>query len=249
MSFLARRKAVVAITAFVLVAAAVAGALAGLGQAGRTRTHAPKPSLQHPEYALKAFLLAKAGGIRVTPALRAAARMQAAHPRMLWRGASARFSVLGSGAAPSQLPPEVRRFVDYAANATHLSRDTALARVRLVRSVMGSARGSLYALEGGAGAPCFILTHYGGTCGAAGSAQPAWVIGGAGQDGNPDVLVGLAPDDVTTVTLTVDGRSVAVSMDRNVVFAQFPAGAQFARVATTHVDGTTSTETLSLGAS
>ena len=149
MSFLARPKAVVAITAFVLVAAAAAGALAGLGQAGRTRTHAPKPYLQHPEYALKAFLLAKAGGIHVTPALRAAARVQAARPRMLWRGASARFSVLGSGAAPSQLPPEVHRFAAFVASTTHLSHDTALARVKLLRSRVGSAGGSLYGLQGG----------------------------------------------------------------------------------------------------
>jgi hypothetical protein len=190
MTFLARWKALVAIAAFVSVTAA--GTLAGLGQAGGTREHAPKPYLRHPEYARKALLLAKAAGIKVSPALRAAAREQAAHPRMLWRGASARFSVLlGTAATPSQLPPEVRRFVTYAASTTHLSRDTALARVKVLRSTMGSARSALYALQGGSGAPCFILTHYGGTCGATGSAQPTWVIGGGGQDGNPDVLVGL----------------------------------------------------------
>jgi hypothetical protein len=242
----ARRKALLAITAFVVVAAATVSVLAGLSQAGETRARAPQPYLRHPEYARKALLLAKAAGIKVTPAVRAAARVQAAHPRMLWRGASARFSVLGGAAAPSQLPPEVRRFAAFVASTTHLSRDTALARVRLLRSTVGSARGSLYALEGGTGAPCFILTHYGGTCGVAGSTQPAWVIGGGGQDGNPAVLVGLAPDDVTAVTLTVDGRSVAVSLDHNVVFAQFPTGAGFARVATTYVDGTTTTEQLSL---
>lgn len=147
MNFLARWKALVAIAAFVLVTAA-AGMLAGLGQAGGTREHAPKPYLRHPEYARKALLLAKAAGIKVSPALRAAAREQAAHPRMLWRGASARFSVLlGTAATPSQLPPEVRRFVTYAASTTHLSRDTALARVKVLRSTMGSARSALYALQ------------------------------------------------------------------------------------------------------
>ena len=246
MNFFTRRKALVAIAACVFVAAATVSALAGLGQASGTRARAPKPYLRHPEYARKALLLAKAAGIKVTPALRAAAREQAAHPRMMRRGASARFSVLDGAAAPSQLPPEVRRFAAFVASTTHLSRDTALARVKLLRSTVGSAGGSLYALQGGSGAPCFILTHYGGTCGATGSAEPAWVIGGGGQDGNPAVLVGLAPDDVTAVTLTVDGRSVAVSLDHNVVFAQFPTGGQFARVATTHVDGTTTIEQLSL---
>src|SRR5919197_4671326 len=42
MSFLARPKAVVAITAFVLAAAAVAGALPGFGPARRTRTPGPQ---------------------------------------------------------------------------------------------------------------------------------------------------------------------------------------------------------------
>ena len=249
MTFLARRKALVAVTTLVLAAAAMAGALAGLGEASGTQARAPKPYLRHPEYAREALLLAKAAGIKVTPALRAAARVRAAHPRMLWRGASGRFSVLGTAAAPSQLPSEVRRFAAYAASTTHLSRDTALARMRLLRSTMGSARGSLYALQGGSGAPCFILTHYGGTCGAGGLTQPAWVIGGGGQDGNPDVLVGLAPDNVAAVKLTVDGRDVPVSLMQNVVFAQFPTGGQFARIVTTHVDGTTATEQLSLNGS
>jgi hypothetical protein len=245
-----RRKTFVAISAaLVLGAAALAGVLAGLGRAGGTSTHAPRPYLRHPEYARKALLLAKAGGIHVTPALRAAARAQAARPRMLWRGASARFSVFSGAATPSQLPAEVRRFVAYAATATHLTPDTALARVRLLRSTVGSARGDLYALQGGDGAPCFILTHYGGSCGTAGSGQAAWVIGGGGQDNNPDILVGLAPDDVSAVSLTVDGRNVPVSLDHNVVFAQFATGGKFAQVATTRVDGTTTTEQLSLSAS
>jgi hypothetical protein len=220
-----------------------------LSQAGGSRVHAPKPYLRHPEYARKALLLAKAAGIRVTPALSKAAAAQSARPRMLWPGASTRFSVFSGAAAAPQLPAEVQRFVTWVAGATHISRDTALARVKILRSGLGSARSGLYALAGGAGAPCFILTHYGGTCGTAGSGQAAWVIGGGGQDGNPDVLVGLVPDDVTGVSLIVDGRNVQVSLDHNVVFAQFATGGKDARVATTHVDGTTTTEQLRLNGS
>jgi hypothetical protein len=249
MTPVARRKALVALTAvLVLAAAALGGILAGFSQAGGARTHAAEPYLRHPEFARRALLLAKAAGIHVTPALREAARAQAARPRMLWSGASTRFSVLKHATTPSQLPAEVRRFVAFAAGATHISRDTALARVRLLRSGVGSARGGLYALEGGAGAPCFILTHYGGTCGTAGSGQSAWVIGG-GHDGDPDVLVGLAPDDVVGMSLTLDGRTVPVSLDQNVVYAQFPTGGKSAQIATRHVDGTVTTEHVGLNAS
>jgi hypothetical protein len=237
MIHVARPKTLVAVSAGV-VSLALAGILGGLSWAGGPRTHPTKPYLRHPEYAHKALRLAQAAGIRVTPALRKAARAQLARPRMIWAGASTRFTALDRASAPSQLPAEVQRFVAFAAENTHISRDTALARVRLLRSGLGFARGDLYALVGGAGAPCFILTHYGGTCGVAGSGQSAWVLGGGGQDGNPNVLVGLTPDDVTAIRLTLDGRDVPVSLDQNVVFAQFPTGGKSAQIATTHVDGT-----------
>jgi hypothetical protein len=242
----ARPKTLVALSAAVLSLALV-GTLGGLSWASGPRTHpAKKPYLWHPEYAHKALRLAQAAGIRVTPALRKAARAQLARPRMTWAGASSRFTALNRASAPSQLPAEVRKFVDFAADNTHMNRDSALARVRLLRSGLGSARGGLYALVGGAGAPCFILTHYGGTCGVAGSGKSAWVVGGGGQDGNPDVLVGLTPDDVTALRLKVDGRDVPVSLDQNVVFAQFPTGGKSAQVATTHVDGTVTTDLVGL---
>jgi hypothetical protein len=106
----------------------------------------------------------------------------------------------------------------------------------------------VYGLEGGDGAPCFILTHYGGTCAAAGSAEPAWIIGGGGQDGNPDVLVGLVPDDVVSVSLAVDGRTVPVVLDRNVVYAEFPTGGKTAEITTRRVDGSVIAERLGLNA-
>jgi hypothetical protein len=247
MKLVGRREALVGlIAALVLVAAAVAGAFAGLGRAGGTRAHTPTPYLRHPEFALKALLLAKAAGIQVTPAARAAARAQSLRPRLLWRGASTRFSVFRRSAAPSQVPVEVRRFVAWAADASHISNETALARLKLLRSGVGSVRGSLYAFIGGAGEPCLFLTHYGGTCGAAGSNASAWVIGGGGQNGNPDILVGLAPDDVTRVTLTVDGRSVPVSLNQNVIYAQFATGGTSAEIATTRVDGTVTSDRVGL---
>jgi hypothetical protein len=250
MKLVVRRQALLGLTvALLVVAAAVVGAFAGLSRAGGTHARTSTPTLRHPEFAHKALLLAKAAGIHVTPALRAAARAQSIRPRLLWRGASIRFSVLSRSAAPSQVPGDVRRFVAWAAGASHLSNETALARLKLLRSGVGSARSSLYAFVGGAGEPCFYLTHYGGTCGAAGSSASAWVIGGGGQNGDPDVLVGLAPDDVTRVTLTVDGRSVPVSLNQNVIYAQFGTGAATAEVATTHVDGTVTTDHVGLKAS
>jgi hypothetical protein len=243
---MSRPKTSVAVSAAVL-SLALAGILGGLGRASGPRAHpVKKPYLQHPEYALKALRLAEAAGIRVTPALRKAARAQLARPRMTWAGASTRFTALNRASAPSQLPAEVRRFAAFAADNTHMSRETALARLRLLRSGLGSARGALYALLGGTGAPCFIFTHYGGTCGVAGSGQSAWVLGGGGQDGNPDVFVGLTPDDVTAIRLTVDGRDVPASLDQNVVFAQFPTGGKSAQVTTTHVDGTVNTDLVGL---
>jgi hypothetical protein len=245
-----RRRTLIAISATLLLgaAAAVAGAFAGLGQAGEASNQAPRPYLRHPEFARQALLLANAAGAHVTPALKAAARAQSARSRTLWSGASARFSVFNRAAAPSQLPAEVHKFATFAAGVSHVTPDTALARMKLLRPGLGAARGALYAFEGGAGAPCFILTHYGGTCGSAGSGAIAWIIGG-GHDDNPDVLVGLAPDNVTAVALNVDGRDVPVSLDRNVVYAQFPLGGKSAEVATTHGDGTVTTEHVTLDAS
>lgn len=251
MTPVARWKTLGAISAAVVLAttAALAGVLGGLGWASETRrAHAPKPYLRHPEFAHKALLLAQVAGIHVTPAVREAARTQSARPRVTWAGASTRFSVFNHAAAPSQLPAEVRKFVIYAAGASHISRDAALARVKILRSNVGSARGGLYAFVGDSGAPCFILTHYGGTCATAGSSGLAWVIGGGGQDGNPDVLIALAPDDVTAVSLTVDGRNVPVSLHQNVAYAEFPTGSTSAEVATTRVDGTVTTEHLDLNA-
>jgi hypothetical protein len=168
-------------------------------------------------------------------------------PEQARRLTSFRIAALSAGRAPTAEPAEVRAFVLFASRATRTPRDTALARLRVLRRALGARSGDVYAFASNAGGPCFILTGQGGACALAslGTRGFAWTIGGGG-DAIPSSLVGIVADDVVGVQLNVDNRSVPVDVTNNVAFAEFPATASVARMVVTYSDASPSTETVSL---
>jgi hypothetical protein len=152
------------------------------------------------------------------------------------------------GAATSPVPPEVRSFVTHSAQMTRSDPEKALADVRPLRRMLGGGQSAVWAYRSAAGAPCFILTGYGGACAqspADGMPGLHWMLGG-GHDRSPSVLAGIASDDVARVELRVDGAPVPVSLSNNVVFAEFAANATEAAIVVVHKDGSTSRASLRL---
>jgi hypothetical protein len=161
--------------------------------------------------------------------------------------APATFSVGRLTSLPPQarVPAEVARFVAHVGELTRSAPADANS-VRLLRRDLGKGHGDVYGLESSGGTPCFILTGYGGTCATGGSAMSdglAWIVGGA-HDGLPNVLVGLATDDLLSVKLSIDGSDVPVSVAGSVAFAELPADAQGGVLTTRRPGGRVSIEQL-----
>jgi hypothetical protein len=177
------------------------------------------------------------------------ASIQAPPAAGLAPGVSAGVSALTRpGRPPASVPKEVRSFVDHTARMTQTDPSVALARLRELRSGLGTTKASLYAYRSSRGSPCFVVTGYGGACAQdprAGMPGLHWTIGG-GHDGVPSILAGIAGDDVTRVELRIDGAAVPVSLEDNAVFAEFPASAGEATIVVVHEGGAESRTTLGL---
>ena len=157
-------------------------------------------------------------------------------------GVSAGVSSLTSLPVQADLPPAVVRFVDFAARQRGTDPEQTKARIRKLRSDLGTTRADLYAFRTKSGATCFILIGQVGSCPAspaAGSPGLQWTIGG-GYGAVPSSLVGIAADDVTKVDLTVDGADIPVSLRNNVAFAEYPTRAANAEITIHRRDGTQS---------
>ena len=157
-------------------------------------------------------------------------------------------SLTRPGRPPASVPKEVRDFVDHTARMTQTDPSVALARLRVLRSGLGTTEASVYAYRSSRGSPCFILTGYGGACAQDprdGMPGLHWTIGG-GHDGVPSAIAGIAGDDVTRVELRVDGTAIPVSLENNAVFAEFPASASRATIVVVHDGGAESRTTLGL---
>jgi hypothetical protein len=146
------------------------------------------------------------------------------------------------------LPTEVQRFVQSATAATGTDLAAAKTRVVLLRRDLGSAGRAVYGFLNSGGSPCFTLTGTFSSC----ARQPQdgtpglhWSIGGGYKD-VPNALVGVAADDVTEVKLTIDGRTVPVSLANNIAFAEFSLTAQNAEIVIIRADGTSYTENIKL---
>jgi hypothetical protein len=163
-------------------------------------------------------------------------------------GVSAGVSSLARLPAQASLPPAVVRFVEFAATQRGTDPEQAKARVRKLRSDLGTTGADLYAFRTRSGSTCFILVGQVGSCPASpadGSPGLQWTIGG-GYGAVPSSLVGIASDEVTKVDLTVDGADVPVSLRNNVAFAEYPMRAANAEITIHRRDGSTSSETIRL---
>jgi hypothetical protein len=154
-------------------------------------------------------------------------------------GVSAGVSALERLPAAANVPPQVVRFIDFAATARATDPAQAKARVRKLRAHLGTADNDLYAFRTSSGATCFVLVGEVGACPKSandGSPGLQWTIGG-GHDDVPSSLVGIASDEVIRVDLAVDGTGMPVSLRNNVVFAEYPSTAAQATITIHRLDG------------
>ena len=103
----------------------------------------------------------------------------------------------------------------------------AQSRLRLLQTNLGGPGRDLYAYQAPSGQICFVLLHASGACTTSiGTPDFSWTIGAGETPDSPSDLAGVATDQVTAVALTVDGTAVPVSLEHNVVYAEFAPGAQ-----------------------
>lgn len=153
-------------------------------------------------------------------------------------GVSAGVSSLQRLPPATDVPSAVARFVRLAASARGTDPEQALRAVRRLRSNLGRTSSAVYAFESAHGAPCFVLVGHAGACAkTASDGTPGlqWTIGG-GYGDVPSNLVGIVSDDVTGVTLLIDGSAVPVSLKNNVVFGEFSSAAKRAKIVVHRAD-------------
>jgi hypothetical protein len=163
------------------------------------------------------------------------------------RGLAAAVSALDR-IAPAKGPvaPDVQRFARVNARALGATVPEIMARVRLLRSGLGKHGRDAYAFQIN-GAVCFVLSGEGGTCSrGSGSSSFTWTIGGGDGITDAGALVGVAADDVSAITLTVDGEPIAVSLANNIAYADLPLDGKLAVFTVHHTDGKETTDTVRL---
>jgi hypothetical protein len=148
--------------------------------------------------------------------------------------------------AKGPLPPDVQKFAEVNARTLGATVPGIMAQVRLLRSGLGKHSRDAYAFRIN-GAVCFVLTGEGGTCSrGSGSSSFTWTIGGGDGITDAGALVGVAADDVRAITLTVDGKPIAVSLANNIAYADLPLDGQLAVFTVHHKDGKDTTDTVHL---
>ncbi len=163
--------------------------------------------------------------------------------------ANSQVSALTRLPAPATIPGQVQSFLTTFGAETGTSATDASSDVRLLRKGLGASKSDdVYAFPSASGAVCFILLGVSATCGHQGDTQTpglSWMIGG-GDATTPSRFVAVAVDDITAVTLEVDGSSVPVSLVNNVAYAEFPSDAKAATIHVERADGSSSSAQLSL---
>lgn len=125
----------------------------------------------------------------------------------------------------------------------------ALARVRLLRSGLGSRHADVYGFANGVGGYCVLLVGDSGTCSDGqhlAKVGVQWTIGG-GLPGAPGTMFALVTDDVVSVELFVDGAPQDVSLENNVAFAEYPTDGNEALIRVTYEAGSTHESRIQLG--
>lgn len=164
-------------------------------------------------------------------------------------GVSAGVHIFDTRATAPVIDARTRSAIELTARAGNTDIDRALGEVRLLRRSLASDGSSLYGFRSESGSPCVILIGHAGFCApspATGTPGLQWAMGGATLN-SPGSLVGIASDDVTSVSLAIDGADVPVSLADNVVYAEFPNGEGNAAVKVSRADGRSNSFTLSLG--
>jgi hypothetical protein len=162
-------------------------------------------------------------------------------------GLAAGVSALGRVAsAKGPIAPDVKKFAQVNAKTLGATVPEIMAQVRLLRSGLGKHSRDVYAFRIN-GAVCFVLSGEGGTCSrGSGSSSFAWTIGGGDGITDAGALVGVAADDVSAITLTVDGKPIAVSLANNIAYAELPLDGKLAVFTVHHKDGKETTDTVRL---
>ena len=151
--------------------------------------------------------------------------------------------------AQSTLPTDVAQFIARAAVPTESKVENLEARVRLVRTNLGTQKSDVYAFSDDHGRPCIYVTKLLGSCATVANTNTPgfyWSIGG-GYPNSPSSLIGIATDDIAKVVLTIDGDKVDVPLVNNLAFVEYPSGARHASVTVTYGDGSEKTASLNLG--
>lgn len=156
----------------------------------------------------------------------------------------------GSPVASASLPADVQTLISLVAPKTGEDASTLSQNVHLVRQSLGPKGLDVYAFEDNSGDPCFDVPAEGGTCGFSAESQTPGLyfrIGGGNGGNEPSYLFALASDNIQSIDLTVDGNDRPVSIENNIAFASYPNTAKTATVTVHYTNGSTSSDSLSLG--
>jgi hypothetical protein len=142
------------------------------------------------------------------------------------------------------LPDAVARNLDREAAYAGVSVAEAIDRMRLLRS--GLSHGDLYAFRGTNGTVCFRLTGHVGSClrdTNMGNPGVMWAVSG-GYPREQSALVGIAADNVTALTLVVNGQRTNLAIVNNSFYAEFGDQSEINSMVLEAVYGDGSTKTI-----
>ena len=118
----------------------------------------------------------------------------------------------------------------------------AVPAIKRLRTDLGTARSDVYAYRNAAGGVCVYREHDGGTCSNQRLLRHTgiqWMLGG-GTANLPGNLFALVTDDVTDVSVDVDGQSFGADIGNNIAFVEIPRGDR-AKIVVSYKAGNTET--------
>jgi hypothetical protein len=158
------------------------------------------------------------------------------------------FAALRTLPAPANVPAPVADFIERVAPVMGANATALQTRARELRQGLGGRARSVWAFTDERGRPCYFATDSGGGCATLDNVNPTglhWSIG-AGYPDEPAPFIALADDQITSVTLQVDGADISVSLKNNVAYAVYPNTARQAVITAHYSDGTAQSQTVSL---
>lgn len=154
-------------------------------------------------------------------------------------GLSGGTSKLDSASDPVVPSPRLARQVEFLAGFAKTDPALALRGLRLARQRLGATKTDIYTFRNDHGRPCVVVPDWVSFCEPdAGTGTPGldWNIGG-GDAQTPSKFIAVYSDDISQITLEIDGVGVPVSMANNVAYAEFPADSDKAVFTAIREDG------------